>query len=233
MVERNEGLIVEITDGASDYYRGNLFYDLVKTTVMRLAYDMALELRRTNITALAVTPGFLRSEMMLAHFGVTEENWEDAIATDRHFAESETPLFVGRCVAALAADPDVGRFAGASLASWNLAKEYGIDDADGRRPDFGAYMRGLLGEVLVRVARAAGRVSKSARTVHGDAVAKARKAARKEFGKIGLDFFLDTPSPMLYEHIAALGPDPDPARVADIVEQEFRFDTTRAVPPLD
>ena len=233
MVERNEGLIVEITDGASDYYRGNLFYDLVKTTVMRLAYDMALELRRTNITALAVTPGFLRSEMMLAHFGVTEENWEDAVATDRHFAESETPLFVGRCVAALAADPDVGRFAGASLASWNLAKEYLIDDADGRRPDFGAYMRGLLGEVLVRVARAAGRVAKSARTVHGDAVAKVRKAARKEFGKIGLDFFLDTPSPMLYEHIAALGPDPDPARVADIVEQEFKFDATRAVPPLD
>ena len=233
MVERNEGLIVEITDGASDYYRGNLFYDLVKTTVMRLAYDMALELRRTNITALAVTPGFLRSEMMLAHFGVTEENWEHAVAKDRHFAESETPLFVGRAVAALAADPDVGRFAGASLASWNLAKEYGIDDADGRRPDFGAYLRGLLCEALVRVARSARRGSKSARTGKGDAVARVRKVARKEFGKDGLDFFLDTPSPALYEHIAALGPKPDPTSVADIVEQEFVFDAIRPVPPLD
>ena len=106
MVERSQGLIVEITDGDTLDYRGNLFYDLVKTSVIRLAFSMAEELRPHNVAALAVTPGFLRSESMLEHFGVTEANWRDGAKKDPHFVASETPYYVGRAVAALAADPN-------------------------------------------------------------------------------------------------------------------------------
>ena len=109
MIERNGGLIVEVTDGDTFGYRGNLFYDLAKNAVIRLAYAMAGDLHAHRVTALAVTPGFLRSEHVLDHFGVTEANWRDAIEKDPYFAESETPCYVGRAVAALAADPDVGR----------------------------------------------------------------------------------------------------------------------------
>ena len=148
MIERNAGFIVEITDGDFLGYRGNLFYDLAKISAIRLAYVMSADLRDHHITALAVTPGFLRSEMMLDHFGVTEDNWEDAVKKDRHFAESETPCYVGRAVAALAADPDVTTKTGQVFASWTLAKEYGFRDVDGRQPDFGGYFAGLIAGIL-------------------------------------------------------------------------------------
>ena len=135
MIEKNQGLIVEITDGDHMGYRGTLFYDLAKMGAIRMAYDMAQDLRDFNITALAVTPGFLRSEEMLDYFGVTEENWRDGVEKDRHFIASETPYYVGRAIAALAADPNVHEKAGQVWASWTLAKEYGFVDMDGRRPD--------------------------------------------------------------------------------------------------
>ena len=139
MIERDAGLIVEVTDGDTFGYRGNLFYDLAKNAVARLAYAMAGDLRAHNVTALAVTPGFLRSEAVLDHFGVTEANWRDAIEKDEYFAESETPCFVGRAIAALAADPDVAKKSGGLFSSWGLAKEYGFTDIDGRRPDWGSF----------------------------------------------------------------------------------------------
>ncbi len=143
MLERGSGLIVEVTDGDEEInrsYRGNLFYDLVKVSVIRLAFAMAQELRDSGVTALAVSPGFLRSEAMLDHFGVSEERWEDAVKQDPHFVESETPCFVGRAVAALAADPEVWKKAGGAYTSWDLAEEYGFDDVDGRRPHFGRHI---------------------------------------------------------------------------------------------
>ena len=141
MVRRGRGLIVEVTDGIQQAYRGSLFYDLVKTGVIRLAYDQAQDLRPHGVAAVAVTPGFLRSEEMLDHFGVTAESWRDAIAKERHFAASDTPRFVGRAVAALAADPAIMERTGQALTSWDLAREHGFDDVDGTRPDWGAYFR--------------------------------------------------------------------------------------------
>ena len=137
--ERGTGLIVEITDGDFYGYRGNIFYDLVKSAVIRLAFIQAFELRRKDIAALAVTPGFLRSESMLAHFGVTAENWRDAGEKEPNFLASETPLFVGRAVASLTSDPDVRRKSGRVLSSWILSREYGFTDADGTRPDWGEH----------------------------------------------------------------------------------------------
>ena len=139
MVARQAGLIIEVTDGHSDNYRGNLPYDLVKSSVIRLAKGMAEELRPHGVTALALTPGFLRSEAMLDHFHVTAETWRDGVAEDPHFIASETPRFVGRAVAALAADPRVMEKAGRVFTSWDLAEEYGFDDADGTRPHWGRY----------------------------------------------------------------------------------------------
>jgi NAD(P)-dependent dehydrogenase (short-subunit alcohol dehydrogenase family) len=139
LVEAGGGLVVELTDGDGSYYRGNLFYDLAKTSTIRLAYGMAEELRPHGVAAVAVTPGFMRSEAVLDHFGVREENWRDGIEQDRHFEFSETPRFVGRAIAALAADSDVLAKSGQVLTSWNLAKEYEFDDVDGSRPDWGAY----------------------------------------------------------------------------------------------
>jgi NAD(P)-dependent dehydrogenase (short-subunit alcohol dehydrogenase family) len=133
---RAGGLVVEITDGDAYFYRGHFFYDLVKTTVIRMAFALSQELIERDITAIAVTPGFLRSEWMLDHFGVTEATWRDAARQEPAFAASETPLFVGRCVAALAADPSVRTKNGRVFASWDLADEYGISDADGTRPHF-------------------------------------------------------------------------------------------------
>jgi NAD(P)-dependent dehydrogenase (short-subunit alcohol dehydrogenase family) len=137
------GLLVEVTDGVGDRYRGSLFYDLAKASAIRLATAMDAELRDHDITVVAVSPGFLRSEAMLDHFGVTADTWRDGIAKDRHFAQSETPRFVGRGVAALAADPDRARWAGRAVGSWDLAREYGFTDADGARPDWGAYFATL------------------------------------------------------------------------------------------
>ena len=136
MVRQGDGLIVEVSDGHHDGYRGQLLYDLVKSTVNRLGYAMAWDLHGTGVTALALCPGFLRSEAVLSHFGVTEATWREAIAKDPFFAESESPFFVGRAVAALAADPDVCRKAGQVLFAADLAEAYGFTDIDGRRPAF-------------------------------------------------------------------------------------------------
>ena len=134
MLDRPGALIVEVTDGVGSGYRGNFFYDLVKSSVIRIAMALAYELRNRNVTAVAVSPGFLRSERMLELFGVTEANWRDHIERDPHWSESETPLFVGRCIAALAADSQRWQMSGRALASWDLGERYGIEDADGRRP---------------------------------------------------------------------------------------------------
>ena len=129
-----KGLIVEITDGDGFYYRGNLFYDLTKINAIRLAMDFATELRKKKIACVAITPGFLRSEVVLETLHVTEGNWRDAIKRRPEFAESETPYFVGRCIAALAADPKVMKKSGRVFNSFELAQEYGIVDVDGRLP---------------------------------------------------------------------------------------------------
>lgn len=141
MVGRKKGLFVEVTDGNNFGYRGNLFVDLVKTSVIRLAYAMATELRKYKVSAIAVTPGFMRSEAVLESFGVTEANWQEAADRDPHFMASETPLFVGRGIVALASDVNVLKKSGRVFGSWELAREYGFVDADGRRPDWDAYMK--------------------------------------------------------------------------------------------
>jgi NAD(P)-dependent dehydrogenase (short-subunit alcohol dehydrogenase family) len=141
MVERRRGLIVEVTDGDALYYRTNLAYDLVKVAHIRMAFGMAEELAPHGVTALALTPGFIRSEAMLELFGVSEANWRDGVAQDPHFAFSETPLYLGRAVAALAADEGVARHAGRALSTWALHHEYGFVDADGSAPDWGAHAR--------------------------------------------------------------------------------------------
>jgi NAD(P)-dependent dehydrogenase (short-subunit alcohol dehydrogenase family) len=138
------GLVVEMTDGTAEYnavnYRLSAFYDLAKTAVIRLAFGQGRELAPHGATAVALTPGWLRSEMMLEHYGVTEETWRDALERQPHFGISETPRFVGRAIAALAADPEVARYNGQSLSSGGLAREYGFTDLDGSRPDCWRYM---------------------------------------------------------------------------------------------
>lgn len=138
-------LLVEITDGDSFGYRGMLDYDLLKMSVIRLAFAMSRDLRDTNVTALALTPGFLRSEEMLDHFGVSEANWREGAQRDPHFIASETPSYVGRAVAALAADPHVARKRGRVFSSWALAREYGFTDLDGSRPHWGDYFGRAFG----------------------------------------------------------------------------------------
>ncbi|KKD07871.1 SDR family oxidoreductase [Streptomyces sp. WM6386] len=138
------GLVVEMTDGTAEYngatYRNSFFYDLAKTSVLRMGFSLSHELGPRGATAVALTPGWLRSEMMLEHFGVGEDNWRDALDRVPHFAISETPRYVGRAVAALAADPDVARFNGESLSSGGLARTYGFTDLDGSRPDAWRYL---------------------------------------------------------------------------------------------
>jgi NAD(P)-dependent dehydrogenase (short-subunit alcohol dehydrogenase family) len=145
LVRRPGGLVVEMTDGTLEYnaehYRLSAFYDLAKWAVIRLAFAQSRELAPHGCTAVALTPGWLRSEMMLEHYGVTEENWRDGAATNPHFAAiSESPRFVGRAVAALAADPEVERRNGGSFSSGGLAREYGFTDVDGSQPDAWRYM---------------------------------------------------------------------------------------------
>ena len=134
------GLIVEITDGDGFYYRGNIYYDLTKTNAIRLAMAMAYELRKQKIAAVAVTPGFIRSEAVLDSLGVTEANWRDAIGKRPEFVESETPFLVGRGIAALAADPKLMKKSGRVFNSLELAREYGLTDVDGRLPDIWSYL---------------------------------------------------------------------------------------------
>jgi len=150
MVRRSSGLVLEITDGVGAGYRGNLFYDLAKASVIRLALAQAEELRPHGIAALALTPGFLRSEAVLDHFGVAEANWRDAVAQDPHFAASETPAYIGRAVVALAADPHILQRSGQAVSTWQLAREYGFTDRDGSRPDWGAYYREHFPEETIR-----------------------------------------------------------------------------------
>jgi len=138
------GLVVEVTDGTAaynaDHYRVNAFYDIAKTAVIRLAWGQAQELREHGCTAVALTPGWMRSELMLEHHSVSESNWRDATERTPHFCISESPRFVGRAVAALAADPERARWNGESLSSGGLAQEYGFTDTDGTRPDCWRYM---------------------------------------------------------------------------------------------
>lgn len=142
LVEQQSGLIVEVTDGHALHYRGNLFYDLVKTSVIRLAFAMGEDLGVHGVAALAITPGFLRSEAMLDHFGVTEANWREGGTQDPHFLQSETPLYLGRAVAALAADPKVLDKTGGVFSSGGLQLEYGYTDKDGSCPNWGRYAKG-------------------------------------------------------------------------------------------
>ncbi|MFC9294767.1 SDR family oxidoreductase [Streptomyces sp. NPDC057011] len=138
------GLVVEMTDGTAEYnaghYRNSFFYDIAKSSVLRMAFALGHELGPRGATAVALTPGWLRSEIMLDAFGVTEETWRDALAAVPHFGISETPSYVGRAVAALAADPEVARWNGQSLSSGRLARVYGFTDLDGSRPDAWRYM---------------------------------------------------------------------------------------------
>jgi NAD(P)-dependent dehydrogenase (short-subunit alcohol dehydrogenase family) len=142
------GLAVEMTDGTDEYnathYRVSFFYDLAKAAVNRMAFALAHELKPHGATAVSLTPGWLRSEAMLDIYNVTEENWRDATKDTPDFAISETPHYVGRAVAALAADPDVARWNGQSLSSGQLAKVYGFTDLDGSQPDCWAYMTEVL-----------------------------------------------------------------------------------------
>jgi NAD(P)-dependent dehydrogenase (short-subunit alcohol dehydrogenase family) len=143
VVRAEGGLVIEVTDGDNDDYVGaGIPYYLAKCSVRALGRGLGAELAKVGCTGMTVTPGFLRSEAMLDHFGVTEANWRDAVSTSApaDFAVSETPTYLARGVAALAVDPKVSRFAGQTLASWTLMHEYGFTDVDGTRPDFGHWL---------------------------------------------------------------------------------------------
>ncbi|OXM15247.1 SDR family oxidoreductase [Paenibacillus herberti] len=144
LIQNPNGLVVEITDGTAEYndknYRLSMFYDLAKSSVIRMAQSLAHELKPFHCTAIAVTPGWMRSEIMLQHFGVKEENWRDATVGEPHFAISESPHFIGRAVAALAGDPEVSKWNGQSVSSGKLAKDYDFYDLDGSQPDCWRYL---------------------------------------------------------------------------------------------
>lgn len=144
LIQKPGGLVIEITDGTAEYngknYRLSLFYDLAKTSVIRMAWGLAQELKPHQCTAVALTPGWLRSELMLDYFGVSEANWQDATAKEPHFIISETPHYVGRAVAYLAGDPQVVRWNGQSLSSGQLAQVYSFTDLDGSQPDAWRYI---------------------------------------------------------------------------------------------
>ncbi len=145
VIEQEGGLLVEVTDGTAEYnadhYRLSVFYDLAKMALIRMAWAHAKDLEPHGATSVAITPGWLRSEMMLEHYGVEEANWRDALVKVPHFVISETPRFVGRAVAALALDEDRQRWNGQSLSSGQLAKAYGFTDLDGSQPDAWRYVR--------------------------------------------------------------------------------------------
>lgn len=144
LIKNKNGLVVEMTDGTAEYnsthYRNCMFYDLAKSSVIRMAWSLAQELQSSSCTAVALTPGWMRSEMMLEHFQVTEANWHEATQQEPHFIISESPHYVGRAVAALAQDPNVARWNGQSLSSGQLAKIYDFHDLDGSQPDCWKYI---------------------------------------------------------------------------------------------
>jgi len=144
LIKQPGGLMVEVTDGTAEYnathYRLSVFYDLAKNAAIRMAWGHAKDLEQHGAIAVAVTPGWMRSEMMLGHFNVTEANWREATKDQPHFAISETPRFTGRAIAALAADPDKARWNGRSVSSGQLAQVYGFTDLDGSRPDCWRYL---------------------------------------------------------------------------------------------
>lgn len=144
LIRNPGGLVVEMTDGTAEYnrdhYRVSLFYDLAKTSIVRMAWGLAQELAPHGCTAVALSPGWLRSEQMLDNYGVAESNWRDAVAKQPHFVITETPRYVGRAVAHLANDPDPARWNGQSLSSGQLAKVYGFTDTDGSQPDAWRYL---------------------------------------------------------------------------------------------
>ena len=144
LIRNPNGLVVEVTDGTAEYneknYRVSLFYDLAKISVLRLARSLAHELQPHGCTAVALTPGWMRSEIMLEIYGVEEDHWRDAVQKEPHFVISETPRYIGRAVAALAQDRRVSRWNGQSLSSGQLAKIYGFTDLDGSQPDCWRYM---------------------------------------------------------------------------------------------
>jgi NAD(P)-dependent dehydrogenase (short-subunit alcohol dehydrogenase family) len=148
LVRRPGGLVIEMTDGTAGYngprYREHFYYDLAKYAPIRMAFALGEELKGKGCTAVALTPGFLRSEAMLDAFEVTEENWREGAEKEPSFVIAESPVYVGRAAAALAADPDVARFNGQSLSSGQLAKEYGFTDADGSQPDAWPYISALM-----------------------------------------------------------------------------------------
>jgi NAD(P)-dependent dehydrogenase (short-subunit alcohol dehydrogenase family) len=134
------GLVIEVTDGDNEHYFGTgLPYYVVKSSMRAIGRVLGADLAKYGCTGMTVTPGFLRSEQMLDHFGVAEENWRDAVARVPDYAVSETPRYLGRGIAALAADPEVSRFAGQTVASWTLMREYGFTDVDGTQPDWGRW----------------------------------------------------------------------------------------------
>jgi NAD(P)-dependent dehydrogenase (short-subunit alcohol dehydrogenase family) len=140
MVDRKSGLVVEVIEQEGIGYHGAFFFDLFEATLKRLAYAIAEEGAAKGITALSITPGFMRTEAILEQFGVTEANWREAAEHNAEakrwgFENSETPCFVGRAVAALAADPERARWSGAVTSSWRLSEAYGFTDLDGRRPN--------------------------------------------------------------------------------------------------
>jgi NAD(P)-dependent dehydrogenase (short-subunit alcohol dehydrogenase family) len=139
MMPSRRDLLIEVTESDMIGGGGNPMAQAAKMAQKTLPLFWAAELAASRITVMAITPGFLRSERMLEHFGVTEGNWRDAGIQDGNFLESESPLFVGRAVAALAADPQVHRRTGTLVSSWELAREYGFTDYDGRRPDWGRH----------------------------------------------------------------------------------------------
>jgi NAD(P)-dependent dehydrogenase (short-subunit alcohol dehydrogenase family) len=144
MIAKPGGLLVEVTDGTAEYnadhYRLSVFYDLAKVAAIRMAWAHAKDLAPFGASAVCITPGWMRSEMMLDIYGVTETNWRDATAKTPHFVISETPRFVGRAVVAIATDPERARWTGQSLSSGGLAKVYGFTDLDGSQPDCWRYL---------------------------------------------------------------------------------------------
>jgi NAD(P)-dependent dehydrogenase (short-subunit alcohol dehydrogenase family) len=145
MVKRKSGLLVEIVEQDAIGYHGQFYFDLMEASLKRLAYALAVELAPHGVAAIAITPGFMRTEAILEQFGVAESNWREAAETNATakqygFIDSETPCFVGRAVAALAADPGVMKMSGGVFSSWSLSEKYGFTDIDGRRPNMWAHL---------------------------------------------------------------------------------------------